>query len=880
MKNNKRNEILTDYVNCSGMNLGGLGCGGIEIWPDGVFRHPAFMNSRPWAGRSEGHNYHIETGGIHDEPEFRPEDMFFLLRVQQKGKKPQMRFLLKGHALAFAGFGNMSRLYKYAHIPAIKAIRYKVEYPFAVLDYEDETLPVSIGLKAWYPFIPHDEIASSTPGAVFDFTINNKTNEELDITLIYAASNLAGYTEELNQKHEVKMEQNKAVIMMMGGINPKAPSTGCMSVFACAGESQKITCVESNPYLENLLFPIYYYGDLDGPMYPSRLQKIEYIQHRTRDNYTEIRNKAWIAVRQNIASKEAQKVRFGLSWFFPNHYDRLGNYAGKYYENRFKDSSEVAKWLINNADELEKKAQVLPRQILNSCLDEAFALSLLDQLNVLSKSSWFTKDGGFYLWEGHGCCCLNTVDVDHYSSFGLIHLFPGLRKKVADLVRNEQLENGQIVHGFPLVIRDVKKLGKDEYRRWDVNLQYILAVYRDWKWTGDEDFLCRHYESIMKAFDFTCKLDIYDLGLPYIEGGITYDHWHMKGIITYMAGLFLTACQAVIKLASHKRDDRNKKNAEQILEKGRINFEKLLWNGENYGLYYLRKNKDEQENKIEVQRGQIAGDMGDFDPDKVLQQKGKCSSCCCAKDTIEVRDDGLMTDALNGEAFAIIAGLPRSLDRQRVLATLRKIISKNYINELGFVVNGSYEDESFPDEWCFSQWQNPWTGSEYYFAAQLIAEGMVDEALSIISDVYDRYDREGMRFNHIECSEHYARPLSIYAAYDAFLGADFDVPLRKLSIKPVKIVRDTTIPLMLPALWADIKVDGNKVDINIFESTAKLKVFEFANISVEAPLRIEYLKVNGENIEFTAFEEARNIQVLLKNDLELQSGMRISFEIN
>ena len=61
-------------------------------------------------------------------------------------------------------------------------------------------------------------------------------------------------------------------------------------------------------------------------------------------------------------------------------------------------------------------------------MDKRFAVSLLDQMMVMAKATWLTKDGVYFMWEGLGCCCMNTVDVDHYGSFGTTHLFPELRK--------------------------------------------------------------------------------------------------------------------------------------------------------------------------------------------------------------------------------------------------------------------------------------------------------------------------------------------------------------------------------------------------------------------------------------------------------------------
>ena len=52
-------------------------------------------------------------------------------------------------------------------------------------------------------------------------------------------------------------------------------------------------------------------------------------------------NFAWISQKEQLAAKNSTSFRFGLSWFFPNHYDVKGNFAGKYYATRFNDSRTV-----------------------------------------------------------------------------------------------------------------------------------------------------------------------------------------------------------------------------------------------------------------------------------------------------------------------------------------------------------------------------------------------------------------------------------------------------------------------------------------------------------------------------------------------------------
>ncbi len=59
------------------------------------------------------------------------------------------------------------------HIQAPPLIHYWGHYPVADLEYTMPGSPVSVGLRAWSPFLPGDSATSNTPGAVFEVHLRN-----------------------------------------------------------------------------------------------------------------------------------------------------------------------------------------------------------------------------------------------------------------------------------------------------------------------------------------------------------------------------------------------------------------------------------------------------------------------------------------------------------------------------------------------------------------------------------------------------------------------------------------------------------------------------------------------------------------------------------
>jgi hypothetical protein len=366
------------------------------------------------------------------------------------------------------------------------------------------------------------------------------------------------------------------------------------------------------------------------------------------------------------------------------------------------------------------------------------------------------------------------VDVDHYSSYALSLLQPEIREQIND--QQTALAHptlGKIHHGLPGSIEPVEAGHADRpYKRWDICCQYVLQVYRDCKWAAKPGILKRYWKTVKDAMEVIINLDFYGVDLPYIEGGITYDHWRMKGVVTYMAGVYLAALAAMEDMASLLGDEKTEARARSLLGKGVASFEKLLHDGKQYLLYYARRPKDWSPD--DEQRGE-EGYLEVPEPPE-----------CCVREGayVEIEDTGLMTDLLNGNATASVMGLGAFLDPKRVRDQLKLTMERNVQEENDAIVNGTYPDGHFLDEWPFMQWQTPWTGSEYFLAIQLYEAGLSKEGDRVVELVHRRHVREGMRFDHAECNNHYARPLCIWGAYASRLGLNIDGFRDHLSILP------------------------------------------------------------------------------------------------
>lgn len=64
------------------------------------------------------------------------------------------------------------------------AVRFRGEYPIAIVEYPDAALPVSISLEAFSPFIPLNAPDSGLPATVLRYRVKNTSNAPCEVTIV------------------------------------------------------------------------------------------------------------------------------------------------------------------------------------------------------------------------------------------------------------------------------------------------------------------------------------------------------------------------------------------------------------------------------------------------------------------------------------------------------------------------------------------------------------------------------------------------------------------------------------------------------------------------------------------------------------------------
>ncbi len=804
-------EISTTKTHTSGIVLGGIGAGSVELLPDGEFHYWQIANPPRFA--------QVCNESKVDDGEDNTGALSFWVREKRENHKPIVRKL---------GMKTVAEDFTYrmfAWNKPVERINFNGRFPLCDLDYIDSALSCKVSLRAVSPFVPHNSDVASTPGFYMDFTVVNPTEEAIEISITGALEpNFANKKEgNVNTLHTigngygVHIEPDKKsdaancgdVCLSVSGDGEKSYITADYFRFmkeyvaeTSFGVSQESflfgfrengclpnSTVGKKPALVPLTLELLSDGKLSSlcdeySAYPFAASIINRIKHckpdflKTREDKIAFlrccHKQQLFRIKKDFGScalcskikllpKEKKSVRFVLSWYFPNLYPLKNKKTGHYYENLYKSSLEVNRFLIENGENVQKKAAEFAKLLYCTNLPSIYPDAWSSNISQLIKSSHYLKNGKFGLWEGHGFCGFHTTDITYHASFGLINLFPDLQKKQMKMGVEFQRKDGRVHHLFKPGLEKVD----GGYDRVDMNMQFVLMVLRDYMFTGDKEYLMSLWDNVKRAMDSIEKLDTDGDGLPdHDTKRNTYDAWNFSGVSTYISVLWLAALKASTVIAEKIGDSSRKEKWNAVLQKGKKSLEEKLWNGEYYNLWIDSKQTDE----------------------------------------------ALMTDQLDGEWFLRMAGIGGNIPDERIGKVLEFIFRNNFDEEQG-LLNASVPEGKNTTIHSYNNCQAKavWTGIDYVFSALSLSVGNQDIADTVVDLIHNNQLRFGHFWDHWECGHHYTRPMSAWSTLIAASGMKVDYENKKLSFSPK--TDNLIFPLVLPDILAKVNISSGNCSV-------------------------------------------------------------------
>lgn len=459
-------------------------------------------------------------------------------------------------------------------------------------------------------------------------------------------------------------------------------------------------------------------------------------------------------------------------------------YYKPWYAERFKSIEDLARYWKLNYKELREKSEIFKETFYDSSLPDEVIEAVAANLTILKSPTVLRQaDGRLWAWEGcsdnAGCCSGSCTHVWNYAQ-AIPHLFPSLERSLREtefLVSQDKKGHQTFRSNLP-----ISPAAHTFHAASDGQLGGIMKMYRDWRISGNNNWLKSMYPAVKQSLDYCIGVwDPDHLGVLIEPHHNTYDieFWGPDGMCS---SFYLGALTAIIEMGAE-------------LEKDVSLYEKLLVNGKEYmeselfdGEYYIQK----------IQwTGLKAGDPTDIDagssgyPEeavKLLKEEGPKYQY----------GTGCLSDGILGMWIASVCGLKEVLDNEQVTSHLVSIHKYNLKPDLSDHVNPQRPTFACGDDgglllcsWPkggalslpFVYSNEVWTGIEYQVAGHLMFKGEIQRGLDIVRACRERYDgRIRNPFNEYECGHWYARAMASYGMLQGLTGARYDAVTRILYI--------------------------------------------------------------------------------------------------
>ena len=721
--------------------------------------------------------------------------------------------------------------------PHFKSCVFKGEFPFAFLKFTDPDFPAEIHMKAFSPFIPLDADNSTIPAGLFEIEAKNLTKETLKITFFASLGN--PYESSLNESYELAgMNAIKLICadknedeVGYGDLSLATPDDADIQAYWYRGEwMDGIATYQHEIFTEG------------------KLKKRDYDEPGKYDMCS-------ISVTKGAEVGSTASTRFIISWNTPNAYNYWSPLKDEnnkdvtwknYYAVLFRNSLESAEYVIKNWNSLYNRTMAFHDALFSATLDPAVIDAVSANLSVLRTATVLRlEDGSFYGWEGcydtWGSCQGTCSHVWNYA-YALCFLFPELERSIRDLeFKYSTDENGRM--SFRMALPVGRSVSITDHACVDGQMGAVIKTFREWKISGDDEWLRTTYASVKKVLDYATSdknTDEWDKDGDGVLEGRQHHTLDMElfGPSSWLEGFYIAALNAGAIMAEYFGDTESAMRWGELCEKGKKWTEENLFNGE----YYFQK--------IDIANKSIAEHFNalNYWNDEAGQLKYQIAGGC------EI-------DQMVAQWHASLCGLSDVFDeenRKTALGNMMRYIFKDsmrdFVNPWRVFALGDEsaavmcdypkgaEKPVIPVPYC----EEAMTGFEYAFAGLLAQNGMIDDCLKVVKAVRNRYDGEKRNpWDEIECGHNYARTMASFALLPIFSGFSFDIPHGKIGFDPIVNTENFRCPFSLADGWGEVFFSHDSMKIVIREGDLTL-----CELGIGAR-RAASLAIDGKNIAFT-----------------------------
>lgn len=713
-------------------------------------------------------------------------------------------------------------------LPRLQSATMHGEYPEVDIDFVDPDLPVDVTLHAFTPLVPLNVDDSGIPAAVLRYTVHNPGVVPVDVTIAGSVSHVAGRGEGafgMRAQQKVAFRDEEGLRGLDFGIELPEDDFG-YGTLSLTTTDQSVTV---KPQWVTGFWPDgarLFWSDLteDGLLAPEPRLTLEdrprglfgadvssdepMTEEQLFEKLPRLRTGS-LGIVHRIDPGESRDYEFVLAWSFPNrHRAWLGHMGFKdsnkdervlnHYATLWQNAWQAAEYLHRHLPRLEEATDSYVEALYGSTLDSAIIDSIGANVAALRSTTCFVVETPnpelgegpvFAAWEGSfdkgGACEGTCTHVWSYAQTAA-YLFPSLERSArrVEFLLETDTDGAQ-------KFRTTRIFGDEPWYMTpavDGQLGTFLRLYREWRISGDEQFLRELWPGAARSLEYAIReWDRDSDGLLDGELHNTYDI-EFYGVDPLANGLFLAALRAGARMARYLGDEALAADWDLRADQTAAGIERELWNG----AWYRQRIEDVNEHRYQY-------------------------------------GEGVLSDQLMGQFHAYVNGLGEILPKDHVRSALGSVFEHNFrkdlsnhhstqrvyaLNDEGGLLLASWPSGGRPTI-PFIYSDEVWTGIEHQVAASLAFAGMTEEAVELERTLRHRYGgRARSPWNEIEWGNHYARSLASWALLLAFTGTQWDGPTGTLSFAPA-------VPLPMSALfttgdaWGTATIDDDTLALKV-----------------------------------------------------------------
>ena len=595
---------------CCGVPLGGISTGCIDLDAKGVYGFNSAFNG--WSHWPHG----IAAEG--SRMARKPPTLQPLLGLAVGGQTWVLttEAVVKGGDIAYCRDPNfkLTRFNPNVKTPPLQGVKpakeilYWGHYPLADLEFETDA-PISVGMRAWSPFIPGDTPASNIPAAVFEVHLRNTSEAAQKGTIAF---NFPGPdTQEALSSEFTRQEINEdfrgVFVASQGGVN----------------------------YLLGVI-------GAENPRFGSGLNGSSTAWSRIASELPQPSLREWGGVRVyadssssaavdfSLAPGESKIVRFLLAWYAPvwqgaykpavddgKHYTDqkwlapawMGDtiYYTQMYAARYGSALDVARRMAAEHESLLQRILAWQSVVYSqTSLPVWLRDSLVNNLALIPEVSCWAQakpplgdyaypEGAFALIESpRGSPDVGNIPCDWYGNLPYVYFFPDLAKSNLKLYQHFQREDG----AAPFLLGTLGTLPDfiTPAYEWQISLNstaYVDLLDRLWLRTGNDAVLREFYDSVKKSNTMTMNLRQGPAGVISMPAGNRGMEWFESGewlgMCAHLGGMHLAQLRIMERMARHLGDEAYAKQCQAWLADGSRAMENEMWTGDYYLNYYEKE---------------------------------------------------------------------------------------------------------------------------------------------------------------------------------------------------------------------------------------------------------------------------------------------------